>query len=371
MSHAPWGGSEELWAQAADCLLEKGHQVSISINYSDGSQVAREKLSAHANAIKIWRPNQCSLPSRVTRRLFRIITRRQSSNAQSYTWHLPSQADLVVITSPGNRFPESLVNELLVNSQKYALVIQSVSETQWPSDRELIPMENAYTNAECAFFVSKANLDSTQCQIAYELKRSAIVTNPIKVCREHLFRWPKKSEITEIAFVGRLDPDHKGLDLLFRALANPFWQHLPLRLNLYGEGASRLQLEKLAIYLNISHLVAFRGSESNVSLVWETNQLLVMPSRHEGMPLAVLEALMSGRPCLVTDVSGNAEYIDAGVNGFVATGPTVKCVGIALQSAWQQRDSWQKMGENAYSMIRKAIPVDPVETFTQCITKLV
>jgi glycosyltransferase involved in cell wall biosynthesis len=43
-----------------------------------------------------------------------------------------------------------------------------------------------------------------------------------------------------MAFVGRLEPEHKGLDLLFRALSRPAWGAREYRLNLYGPGRSAL-----------------------------------------------------------------------------------------------------------------------------------
>ena len=57
-------------------------------------------------------------------------------------------------------------------------------------------------------------------------------------------------------------------------------------------------------------------------MIWAEHHALVLPSRFEGMPLVVVEAMLCGRPCIVTDVGGNAELIRDGINGFLAKAPT-------------------------------------------------
>ena len=81
--------------------------------------------------------------------------------------------------------------------------------------------------------------------------------------------------------------------------------------------------------------------------IWKKNQMMVLTSHFEGIPIAVVEAMMCGRPSLVTDVGGNSEWIEHGKPGFIAPGPTPALVGIALEEAWSQREEWQTIGLNA------------------------
>ena len=93
--------------------------------------------------------------------------------------------------------------------------------------------------------------------------------------------------------------------------------------------------------------------------------LLILPSRHEGMPLAVVEAMMCGRPCLVTNVSGNPEYVTDGITGFIAAGATVDAVDEALERAWLHQEQLKKMGQAAYEAIRRQVPKDPIQVFAR------
>jgi len=58
----------------------------------------------------------------------------------------------------------------------------------------------------------------------------------------------------------------------------------------------------------------------------------------------LVEAMLCGRPAVVTDVGGNTEWIEDGRTGFVAEAPTAKSFGAALERAWLAQADWQKMG---------------------------
>ena len=91
--------------------------------------------------------------------------------------------------------------------------------------------------------------------------------------------------------------------------------------------------------------------------------MLVLPSRYEGLPLALVEAMWCGRPAVVTDVGGNAEVCSDGETGFLSVAPTVELLDEALERAWAQRDNWQAMGRVARARAEKLIPRAPVEEF--------
>lgn len=103
-----------------------------------------------------------------------------------------------------------------------------------------------------------------------------------------------------VVCVGRLAPQ-KGQDVLLRA-----WRDLApdptARLALVGDGPQRSELESLA-----PSGVTFVGETDDVRRWIAAADLMVFPSRWEGMSLAVLEALASGRSIVATDVSGMRE----------------------------------------------------------------
>jgi glycosyltransferase involved in cell wall biosynthesis len=167
-----------------------------------------------------------------------------------------------------------------------------------------------------------------------------------------------------------LYPPAKGQDLLFEALASPLWMGRPWRLHLYGDGDMRQGLERLAAKLAISDRVIFAGFAS-VDKIWEANHVLLMPSRFEGLPLAMVEAMLSARPVVATDVAGHREIVQEGVTGFLADAPTASSISAALERFWMRRAEAEEIGRAGARRIRQLVPSDPVRVFSEQLQKLV
>ena len=94
-----------------------------------------------------------------------------------------------------------------------------------------------------------------------------------------------------------------------------------------------------------------------------------MPSRIEGLPLAVIEAMLCERPVIATDVAGS-EVIEDGVSGFLADAPTVRSLGNALERFWAKREEAREIGARAAERIRCLVPPDPARIFADKIRGL-
>ena len=111
-----------------------------------------------------------------------------------------------------------------------------------------------------------------------------------------------------ITFVGRLTPQ-KGLCWLLETAPRWFARLPDCHLLLIGKGPERSRLEALSSRLGISGRVHFAGWQSNISQILAASQLLVLPSRWEGMPNVLLEAMATGLAVLATNVEGVIELL--------------------------------------------------------------
>jgi glycosyltransferase involved in cell wall biosynthesis len=93
----------------------------------------------------------------------------------------------------------------------------------------------------------------------------------------------------------------------------------------------------------------------NFQEIWQSHHLHVLPSRREGMPLALIESMACGRPALVTRAGGSPELVEDGVSGFVCPGMHPEVLRESLERAWSHREQWQAMGAAAYSKIEKTV----------------
>jgi glycosyltransferase involved in cell wall biosynthesis len=109
------------------------------------------------------------------------------------------------------------------------------------------------------------------------------------------------------------------------------------------------------------------GFADDVRWVWSSQQILIMASCGEGRPLALAEAMICGRPAVVTDVGGNAELVTDGVTGFVAQSATLAAVRTALERSWVERNSWAEMGARAHDWAVRALDPPPGNVVAEAI----
>src|SRR5690606_10511946 len=144
-----------------------------------------------------------------------------------------------------------------------------------------------------------------------------------------------------------------------------------IRIDIVGREGPHVQvLRELSQFLDLGQHLTFRDSVDDIAEVWAECHALVLPSRREGMPVAIVEAMLSGRPCLVTDVGGCAEIVEHGRSGWVADYPTVNALDRALDLAWEARDDWAAMGRYAASAIRSLVPADPAGEYADLLLRI-
>jgi glycosyltransferase involved in cell wall biosynthesis len=116
-----------------------------------------------------------------------------------------------------------------------------------------------------------------------------------------------------LLFVGSLAQRYKGLDTLLRAMALARDRGREQSLRVVGDGRYLPEMESLAHRLGIADRVVFLGMLSRSQLTQEmaAAQLFVLPSRTEGLPRVLLEAMAVGTPCVATAVGGIPELLPA------------------------------------------------------------
>jgi glycosyltransferase involved in cell wall biosynthesis len=114
------------------------------------------------------------------------------------------------------------------------------------------------------------------------------------------------TELPAVLCVANFRP-YKGHRYLLEAIARLRTQGLSCTLMLAGDGPGRLGLEKLAERLGLD--VRFLGVRTDVQRLLARADAVVLPSLHEGMSNAVMEAMAAGRPVIATDVGGTGELL--------------------------------------------------------------
>ncbi len=135
-------------------------------------------------------------------------------------------------------------------------------------------------------------------------------------------------------FVGRLER-RKGLDILLAAWADLMRSPGTKRLLIAGPGEGA-PWARVAQAHGVGDVVTFLGGRADVVDLYRAADLLVLPSRAEGCPNVVLEAMASGLPVVVTDVAGNREVVgEDGKTGWLVPSehPTALAEAVATLTA--------------------------------------
>ncbi len=355
----PWGGSEELWWQAACTLRRHGHRVDVlNAKVLEDHPRIRELRALGCGVRDIGRAGfrlAAAATAVLPERHEMVPERRQMiAVAAAFVRRRPHLA----IVSQGQNFDGhhlALVCQWL--RIPYIIVSHKATEMHWPADWARPYASRVFAGARRAIFVSEHNLRLTERQVGEPLARVSVLRNPVLVTRDGPLPWPEQNGELRLACVGRLYPAEKGQDLLLEVLATQRWRDRPLHVDFYGDGPQREALVGMSRYLGLER-VTFMGHTDSIEDVWRTHHGLVLPSRAEGLPLALVEAMLCGRVPIVTDVGGNTEVVQDPDTGFIAAGATVAQVADALERAWGAREQWRSIGATAAERIAAFVPED-------------
>ncbi len=150
-----------------------------------------------------------------------------------------------------------------------------------------------------------------------------------------------------LLFVGRV-VRQKGLDVLFDALAG-LDASLAWTLAVVGDGPARVELAARANRLGLMEKIRFLGWQGREAMpgLYREADIFVFPSRDEGMPNAVLEAMASGLPVVATRISGNEELVRHDETGLLVPPEDTAALGQALARLLSRTEDRAAMGEGA------------------------
>jgi L-malate glycosyltransferase len=353
-SVAGWGGSEELWAETARAALEAGHQVWITPRIDTDRRDARIRGLVEAGAVVLHRNPGSPTARGPGAEVVPVAASRVASTADA------------ILLNAGGSVRELLHPDVLrlVRQSRPCplfLAVRLVSERDLLADAERQQARTLLELAAGVLLPARRSQLILERLLAAPVPHVTIVPSPVRRDLVGLLPWPATGT-ARFACVGRLNPVQKGQDTLLEAFAAAQWRQRDWRLAFVGRGISRGYLEDLVHHYGLTGRVVFSGFQDSMVDVWSQNELLLLPSREEGMPIAVMEAMYCGRPCLVTDVGDNRRFVRQSETGFVARSDRVDGLSEALEDAWRQRASWPELGRRAHTLFCQERDPDPCGT---------
>jgi glycosyltransferase involved in cell wall biosynthesis len=167
-----------------------------------------------------------------------------------------------------------------------------------------------------------------------------------------------RSQGVNFLYIGRLDCHTKGLDLLVKAIEREadFLREQNCHFKIYGPDLAgrAAHLRKLIENAGVGDLVLQQDAISGAAKEKEIldSDVFIQTSRHEGMPLGILEALSYGLPCLVTQGTNLGETIGREDAGWVAD-TNVDSIAQQLHQVIQDKEAFSRKGKQAIRLVEK------------------
>jgi glycosyltransferase involved in cell wall biosynthesis len=297
------GGAEAVVVDLANAC-SRDHEVTVCCARRRGDLANR--LAPEVEFLCLDRPegNDFTLPVR----LARVARRRQIDVLHSHSWGLYLETAAAAWLA-GSRTVHTVHGPYLKQGrgagQRFKARVRRILERLAARRGEAIA---CVTTSLQAFVTDDMRLGAKACLVHNGI--------PEHDASEGSAPPPSTDEVRRLVSVGRL-ASIKRYDVLLRAFAEVS-QHRPrLRLTLVGDGPERQNLERLAERLCIKTSVDFVGFRDDIPELLQQQDLFVLSSQHEGISIAILEAMRAGLPVVATRVGGVPDTVVDGVTGVL------------------------------------------------------
>lgn len=222
-------------------------------------------------------------------RLKRLVSERRIDVILSFLVHANVAAAYVRWRCPGVR------------------VFQSIQTTQARPRWHWVAQRIAARSAELVIVGSASTARVAQERCGIPAQRLKMIPNAVDAdAFAQVQPLSLEGETAQIGFIGRLDPVKRIDDLVgaMGLLGSDF------HLNVFGEGAQRLAIERQIIQMGLVERVCLRGAVPNPQQALAQMGMLVLPSEAEGFGLVLIEAMAAGVPVVGTDAPGIRDIVE-------------------------------------------------------------
>ena len=300
------GGAERVLSYLGPALADLGHDVTVLTARADPSLPAIEVGSA---TFRVERLTTSRLRFVGTWRYVRELSRWFARNQVDLAYVSMLKHDAYAVLGAGRRqgFPVILRPE-------GAGLTGDIAWQAWGRGGRTIARRCHQADALVA--ISPAVRRELEAD-GYAPDRIFDLPNGVPVPDQPWTPSAARGETLHAVAVGRLSIE-KGADTLVSAWPMVVREIPTARLTLLGEGPERPRLEALVRDLGLRGSVTLPGAAADPSITLRRANLFVLPSREEGMSIALLEAMALGIPTVATAIPGNEALITPGVHGRLA-----------------------------------------------------
>jgi len=328
------GGAERIISELANVWITKGYKVSL-ITFSSASTIPFYPLHPNITLVPLDQSHQeiGLLITRLKNIFRRVMCLRQMLKCLKPDVIIPF-IDVTNITallaSKGLRIP---------------VIVAERTHPGYHSLSKFYKLLRLFTYRWAKKIVMQTQSAASYFPIKLQ-SHISIIPNAVKISPYQKLSSDIHKPVKKICSIGRLCP-HKGFDTLIQAFAAVILNYPDLELVIYGEGQERLNLEAMILKFNLSGKVHLPGTTKNVYEALSQADLFVFPSRYEGFPNALCEAMSIGLPVIASNCSGNINIIRDGLDGYLFPVGDVEGVKTRILELLENPYQRQKLSQEA------------------------
>ncbi|HVF81641.1 MAG TPA: glycosyltransferase family 4 protein [Flavisolibacter sp.] len=369
MNGDPWGGSEELWYQAALYALKENYKVDCIV-YDDPKKKQKLQPLHAAGATIYYLANKGKYKRNISEKIQFKISKKihipallRKIDFHQYYHTVVSQGEFETTLSVWKNFWRRLGS--------YSLLFHNYKEDQKLGPETIVRLKNWTQHATHNLFASRRIYQVLDRVMQTKIPNADVLINPITFPSPAAPKpWPPLQDGEYIFVVlAALEVKRKAQDSLIIALSADQWRSRNWKLHLYGGGIDKQKLEALIKEKGLEHRVILKGHTSEVEKVLTEAHLICQMSFIDAMPISVVEGMACARPVLVSKIGDMPWWVDEGRNGFISADASVEEVAKTLEKAWEVRDGWEAMGKESFALFKEKFPPLPEKYFLTQIEK--
>jgi GalNAc-alpha-(1->4)-GalNAc-alpha-(1->3)-diNAcBac-PP-undecaprenol alpha-1,4-N-acetyl-D-galactosaminyltransferase len=341
------GGAERVMSILANYWAANGWQITI-LTFDDGAEPPFYDLDRRIDLQPLGIRSQDGFKfsvSSVSYNLRRIQVLKQAIVA--------SQPDLVISFV-------NTTNILTLLACRGLKVKTIVSEHVHPTFGQL----NKATQLLQKLTYQQADLVTVQTHAALSFfpidrYKTFVIPNPVVLPDSEPIESQLYTDDRHLLAIGKLIPQ-KGFDLAIKAFAQVAERYPEWTLTILGEGEMRSELEKLCLELDLEDRVFMPGVVKNIDAHLRKADIFILPSRFEGFPVTLCEAMACGVPVIASNcLSGPREIVHDGIDGMLVKPDNVSALAIGMSQLMSDPGKRQYFSHHAPKVLDR-FGVEPV-----------
>ena len=360
MAGTPWGGSEEIWYKTALLAQQKGWKVGCAVyHWKEKEKKVQSLIDGGADIY--YFPNK----GRAKRNLLeRIQNKLSKQRIKKVIATLPvNEYDIVVVNMGAFENTTPAWRDYYKGLDRYLVLYHNYKEQEVLKGVKKDAVQNWANHSLLNLFDAKRIMEVLDKNSGIKIPNGDVLLNPLSfpIPSSPSPFPPLQNGNYRFIMLAALELWRKAQDNLVKTLSSEKWRQRNWTLHLYGDGKDMEKLRELIQANGMVDKIFLEGHTSNVKSALENAHLLFQITHIDAMPLVVVEAMAMARAAVVSKIGDMPRWVNEGENGWISQNASVEQIESTLERAWQQKERWKQMGENAFSVFQKKYPAPAEE----------